>query len=582
MTEFKELIIEGYKSIEFEIIDFESLHPITLIKGKTGSGKTSIIEALFWCLYGGSLKDLPASKIKSKYIKSGTKVALTLIIGNNSILIIRTHAYKEAEEYPQSGVYLEINGEVYQDEKNSDINKKIESLLGVPVNLFINSVLFPQRMIKLAEHQNKDIKKLLDVILDRVYKKNFIEPLYERAVTRKEAVVIKHNKALAKVEKLNQQRMLKLNDLKNHKQVLENHQTNQELRAEKLRAKIKEKKQEIPKGLKDLSGKIAIAKKKINKAKIVFVNSTAELTNTKEENETWKKKVKELSKEVDLGNCHACNQKILIDDSKLNKLKVAKQNQERTAEELNILINKSDKASNKYNKAGYRVDNLEAEQVEYNKSNSTRAAVKELEVVLKGILNEKPPENKEKELLLEIGALEGEMTGYTIIADKLSKDLEGYDWCIKNALGAGGVRTYLFNSILQNINEKLLPYTQPFGLTVYLKMVGKVRKSLEINIEKDNTKFDYKELSGGEKSQIDVSFGFSLHDLTNKSQFNVLIFDESIDGLDAECTAKAFELIRMKSKTAKVLLISHSEHLPFGEINIMKVKKTNKITKIVA
>ena len=64
-VDFIGTFIDGYKSIQEMEFDFEQ-PGINLIKGMNGVGKTSVFEAMFWCLYGESLKKLLSDSVATK------------------------------------------------------------------------------------------------------------------------------------------------------------------------------------------------------------------------------------------------------------------------------------------------------------------------------------------------------------------------------------------------------------------------------------------------------------------------------------------------------------------------------------
>jgi exonuclease SbcC len=55
----RKLTLAGFGSFAQEqSLDFESLEGFFLIRGETGAGKTTLFDALVWCLYG----DLPGGR----------------------------------------------------------------------------------------------------------------------------------------------------------------------------------------------------------------------------------------------------------------------------------------------------------------------------------------------------------------------------------------------------------------------------------------------------------------------------------------------------------------------------------------
>lgn len=117
---------------------------ITLIKGKNGSGKSSIPNAIYTCIYNRQLNGRPASA----GIKNGTKsslLKLNFTIDNvDKYSIIRTIGKK-------SSVELLKNGDVIS--KGSKVKSIIEELI-------------PQDIIKLNMLQSLDIKSLISGYVD--------------------------------------------------------------------------------------------------------------------------------------------------------------------------------------------------------------------------------------------------------------------------------------------------------------------------------------------------------------------------------------------------------------------------------
>lgn len=55
MIQFGNIIIEGFCSIPYLELNLGS-RGITIIKGATGEGKTTILSALVWAVYGKNIK----------------------------------------------------------------------------------------------------------------------------------------------------------------------------------------------------------------------------------------------------------------------------------------------------------------------------------------------------------------------------------------------------------------------------------------------------------------------------------------------------------------------------------------------
>lgn len=92
---FHKLTIENYKSFQFSTeIVFpvgEDGRSIFLIGGMNGAGKTSIMEAVTLCLYGGKIEDIYRNINRREKAKGNTNVAfeLALEMDNGSMLVVK-------------------------------------------------------------------------------------------------------------------------------------------------------------------------------------------------------------------------------------------------------------------------------------------------------------------------------------------------------------------------------------------------------------------------------------------------------------------------------------------------------------
>jgi len=134
-----------------------------LIDGKSGTGKSSIIDAIIWCLYGVSRTD---NKSIIKHGESKTTVSLELVESNLNIsyLITRSTTDKakntlEISETTDDGIVpISRNG---LKDKQDWIEKE---LLRCSYTLFVNSIAYPQNNVDNFVYQNAPRRK--DLLLE--------------------------------------------------------------------------------------------------------------------------------------------------------------------------------------------------------------------------------------------------------------------------------------------------------------------------------------------------------------------------------------------------------------------------------
>ena len=163
-----------------EVIDFRKLgdKSFFLITGPTGSGKTSILDALTFALYGSASGDLRNNRsLRSDYATPETKTMVTLLFANKdkTYEISRTPEQELKKQrgegtrtVPAGASLVEIKGE--EDRKilasgNSDTTKAIEDLLGFKAEQFRQLVILPQgefRRFLMAD--SKERKLILETL----------------------------------------------------------------------------------------------------------------------------------------------------------------------------------------------------------------------------------------------------------------------------------------------------------------------------------------------------------------------------------------------------------------------------------
>ena len=147
--------IKGFCSIRDLSITLgtEGIH---LVKGNNGSGKSSFLNAISWCLYGKTLKNIKDVNTLESWRPNdykGTMVKIFFEKDGSIHQIIRCQEYKGKVEEAKGGnrlLYL-IDGAQVKEKSKPKIQELIEKDLGSSFRLFKNTITFGQRLQRIAE-----------------------------------------------------------------------------------------------------------------------------------------------------------------------------------------------------------------------------------------------------------------------------------------------------------------------------------------------------------------------------------------------------------------------------------------------
>ena len=189
MLIFRDLEIQGFGSI-IKPLQYKLDTPgLTAIMGENGAGKTSIISALSWVLFGQTLKKKnipePWEDIKPNKFK-GTRVSITFELGGINYKIYRHHKYKgkTLKGKGASRLILVTGDKESKLRDKKDIQQDIIRLLGFSFELFKNSIIFGQKMKRIIEEKGPTRNK----IFEEVFEVMFISKAKKRADEKKKIV----------------------------------------------------------------------------------------------------------------------------------------------------------------------------------------------------------------------------------------------------------------------------------------------------------------------------------------------------------------------------------------------------------
>jgi len=156
MFSISSIRIQNFLGVENVVLALDKLTGLVVIHGKNGAGKTIILDALSWCLYGKMLRRIPVAKIMNRFAKRG-ECSVSVCIED---LRDDSRAYTITRARTRTGgATLDVTG--LKGGTATGKQEAINSLLGMDHTLFTNSVVFGGEGIasfcQLGDAQRKEV-----------------------------------------------------------------------------------------------------------------------------------------------------------------------------------------------------------------------------------------------------------------------------------------------------------------------------------------------------------------------------------------------------------------------------------------
>lgn len=560
MLTFLNLEAEGFCSIESLHLQLNPTCTI-LIKAPNGKGKSTILSALVWAIYGKNLKGVSEvntwKQVRPKDYK-GTKVQVYFQKDSHTYKIVRCQKYDEVLEDGAKGkdrlIFMK-DGDIVDIKGKGKIQDFINREIGLSYTLFMNSIMFGQGIKRLIQESNSDKKKIFEEVFDLEFlnlakgialqdKNNLISQINE----------VEHESQMLKKElEANKEAYFDMRDReKSFKQKIKEERRELKQDREKLTKLLIEKQKQIKDEV-DASLQI-----KIKKQNELILDLRGKIKDAKNlSNVPLKKVIKELVIQLEAGHYKRAL---------------------RDAKSIYKAFSDLDKYDKEYQEASERLEELSSVNDRYRKLKSDcddiASDIASIDEDLAKLKQEKlkvmSPKYKQKlkEIRKNLRKVDEDFHNKEL-------ELENYNWLINDPLGNNGIKAYLFDSSLEFLNKCLDKYSEVLGFSIEFNIdLGTARKEFVTLIERDGQIIDYDELSGGEKTLCNFSMALAMHEaLTASKGVNIILFDEVFESLSSDNVELVTSLIRKYSEGKTVFVITHLEGVVFSHSKILQVTK---------
>ena len=578
MIQIRNLTVKNFMSVgnATQGIDFDR-KDLTLVLGenldlggdgsRNGTGKTTIINALSYSLYGQALSNIRKDNLVNKTNNKNMLVSLDFGVGNKEYRIERGRKPNVLR------FYVNNQEQVVTDEAQGDSRETqdaIESVLGLSHDMFkhilaLNTYTEPFLSLK-ATDQRTIIEQLLGITMlseraDRIKEHN---RQTKEAIQQEEFRIRAEQEANKRIEEQIEalRRRQTLWTTKHEEEITKLETALEELKKIDIEAEVEAHKahkiwDQKRKDLNDLAGQIS---------------------RTKLDKDRENKSIEKLGKEIatlESHTCHTCGQ--AFHDHKHQQVLAGKQADLERARaacsEHTQLLSELETAHTSLGTLG------KPPKMFYDQEEDAihhRSSLTALQTQLENKQAETDPYGEQIE---DMQGQALQTVSYDTL-NELTRLQEHQDFLLKLLTSKDSfIRKKIIEQNLSYLNARLTHYLDRIGLphTVVFQ------NDLTVSIEELGRELDFDNLSRGERNRLILSMSWAFRDVFESlyQPINVLFIDEMIDsGLDTQGVENALALLKHMSRERhkSIWLVSHRDELSGRVENILKVVKEGGFT----
>ena len=562
---WKNFLSTGNHSTEVNL----SSDPTTLIVGSNGAGKSTILDALTFSLYGKSFRKINKAQLINSSNEKDCFVTIEFSISGVNWKVERGikpnifKIYKNGKELNQNSSALDQQKWLEQTVLKMNY-KSFTQIVILGSSTFVPFMQLPAASrrevvedlldIRIFSSMNLLIKDKIRVIKDEIrtleLKK---ESLNEKVHMQREFIQKVENEAESNIEFKNK-KIDKLDDEVASLMKKTEH-LDEEVKAKQLILESYNGSSDKLKEYNTIKGKI-----------------TQKISNIVKEHKFFSENRVCPTCEQDIEESFRLNR---IDDSQ-NKAEELRKG----FEELQDAIKKEELREFNFKQTSGEISNLLNGISKNNTLISTcQRQIRDLEQEIQRITDQLANRNTENEKLITFQ--ESLEDTYKKLADK--KESISYHDFTYSLLKDGGVKTKIIKKYLPLINQQVNRFLQIMDFYINFKLDEEFNETVESPIHED---FSYASFSEGEKSRIDLALIFAWREVArfkNSVNTNLMLFDEVFDSsLDSFGTDEFLRIIRYIVKDVNVFVISHKNGMEDKFEKVIRYEKVKGYSRIAS
>jgi len=603
MIEFGKMQVEGFSSIQEAEFDW-GIPGLNILQAPNGYGKTKFINALVWCLFG---KTLSGSVETWDHLRSssyqGTKVSTPFMLNDMKFIVTRYKGYTKMK----NALIVERDG-IDWDYDKFTTQHKLEQALGYNYELFKASIIFGQKLKRIISETGPNKKKVFDEAFEVTYiqkGKKIAEEIRNRLNTEHQEKSLAYEKILGTVN-------AKQAEIDSQQWLIDNFEEGKKKELQDIKEKVRAKRvahgellsvnADIDEQLRANRHELEMWEKDMfSNAEIIKMEkklTRREGKRDREEEDAEKVNhgiqiIKSMIENVPT-SCDNCGKPFTKEERVREKERLEKDLKEEQKtyqshidtigklrgqiKELNGDISSAVKLQESYDITTKNIDALEKKESELNESEKE---LKEL-IKKKHMIRDKKLTDRISKLQIELTDLQGTLKTSKRELRQINRDLITYQWVIKDPLSNSGIKAFIFNLMLDKINDRLEFYTKytKFQVAFFMDMKS-ANKDLETYVFHGEQPVPYDDLSGGQQQSVDIATAFAIHDVVSSSKScSLLAMDEVFESLDKDNIELITEIIQDKAADKCLYVVTHRPEFNPTNSNIINILFEDGVTSL--
>jgi DNA repair exonuclease SbcCD ATPase subunit len=541
----------------------------TLIIGTNGAGKSTVLDALCFVLYGKAFRKINKNQLINTTNEKGTVVEIEFNVNGTEWKVVRGikpnnfEIYKDNEFLDQS--HSAIDQQKWLEQNVLKMNYKSFTQI-----VILGSSSFVPFMQLPSSSRREVVEELLDI---KIFS-SMNSLIKERIRSHKEEIrTFELSKTSVKDKISMQERFIE--------EVETTSKSNIKDKEDKIKSILNEENDLMNDNIK-LSEELDDFEKAIQ----VYSGASDKLKKLGNIKGKLSQKVSTITKEhkffTENTVCPTCTQEI-EEEFRINKIDDA----QNKAKELQSGFIELEKAINDEEDRERQFTSLTKEILTLThgiSKNNTQIAgcqkqIRDLESEIQRVTEQLANRNTEHDKLAEL------KQKLKSTQDKLSEKREDifYHDFTYGLLKDGGVKSKIIKKYLPLINQQVNKYLQMMDFYINFKLDEEFNETIQSPIHDD---FSYSSFSEGEKMRIDLALLFTWREVArfkNSVNTNLLIMDEVFDSsLDGMGTDEFLKIIRFVIKDANIFVISHKGGLEDKFQSVIRYEKIKGFSTIVS